>query len=95
MSRKAVTQVLSQFGRCLTFGSDAHFACRASSSLASKDGKALHPDLINPAIKRTQYAVRGELYLRAMELQKEGMKITFTNGAAVFSRERADSRTHC
>lgn len=47
----------------------------------SKDGHVTHPDLLNEAVKRTQYAVRGELYLRAMELQKEGMKITFTNGA--------------
>lgn len=46
----------------------------------SKDGYVLHPDLINEAIKKTQYAVRGELYLRAVELEKSGMKITYTNG---------------
>ena len=46
----------------------------------SKDGYVTHPDLLNEAVKRTQYAVRGELYLRAMQLQKEGMKIIFTNG---------------
>ncbi|KAK4263142.1 hypothetical protein QN277_028602 [Acacia crassicarpa] len=34
---------------------------------------------INENVKRAQYAVRGELYLRASELQKEGKKIIFTN----------------
>jgi hypothetical protein len=38
----------------------------------SKEGYVLHPGLINEAIKKTQYAVRGELYLRAMELEKGG-----------------------
>ena len=46
----------------------------------SKDGYVMHPDLINEAVKKTQYAVLGELYLRATELEKSGMKITFTNG---------------
>lgn len=45
----------------------------------SKEGKVLHPDLLNETVKRTQYAVRGELYLRAQQLQKEGMSITYTN----------------
>lgn len=48
---------------------------------SEKDGKVLHPDLLNESVKKTQYAVRGELYLRAMELQSEGKKIIFTNGA--------------
>ncbi|XP_020217442.1 glutamate--glyoxylate aminotransferase 2 [Cajanus cajan] len=34
---------------------------------------------INENVKKSQYAVRGELYLRASELQKEGKKIIFTN----------------
>ncbi|XP_061372721.1 glutamate--glyoxylate aminotransferase 2 [Gastrolobium bilobum] len=34
---------------------------------------------INENVKKAQYAVRGELYLRASELQKEGKKIIFTN----------------
>ena len=67
--------------------------CRAASAVASKDGKALHPDLLNDAVKRTEYAVRGELYLRAMELQKEGMKITFTNGA--HSRSEVQAAVPC
>ncbi|PWZ39042.1 Glutamate--glyoxylate aminotransferase 2 [Zea mays] len=34
---------------------------------------------LNEKVKKAQYAVRGELYLRASELQKEGKKIIFTN----------------
>ncbi|KAL8519138.1 hypothetical protein ACS0TY_010180 [Phlomoides rotata] len=34
---------------------------------------------LNENVKKCQYAVRGELYLRASELQKEGKKIIFTN----------------
>lgn len=41
--------------------------------------KPLDYDSINENVKRAQYAVRGELYLRASELQKEGKKIIFTN----------------
>ncbi|CAM8881323.1 unnamed protein product [Rhodiola kirilowii] len=41
--------------------------------------KALDYDSINENVKKAQYAVRGELYLRASELQKEGKKIIFTN----------------
>lgn len=45
----------------------------------TKDGKVLHPDLVNEHVKAAQYAVRGELYLRGEELRKEGKEITFTN----------------
>uniref|UniRef100_A0A7N0T5H9 Aminotransferase class I/classII large domain-containing protein n=1 Tax=Kalanchoe fedtschenkoi TaxID=63787 RepID=A0A7N0T5H9_KALFE len=41
--------------------------------------KGLDYDSINENVKKSQYAVRGELYLRASELQKEGKKIIFTN----------------
>ncbi|CAK9316563.1 unnamed protein product [Citrullus colocynthis] len=41
--------------------------------------KALDYESINDNVKKAQYAVRGELYLRASELQKEGKKIVFTN----------------
>ncbi|MED6194652.1 Glutamate--glyoxylate aminotransferase 2 [Stylosanthes scabra] len=41
--------------------------------------KPLDYESINENVKRSQYAVRGELYLRASELQKEGKKIIFTN----------------
>ncbi|XP_031500023.1 glutamate--glyoxylate aminotransferase 2 [Nymphaea colorata] len=41
--------------------------------------KALDYDSINENVKKVAYAVRGELYLRASELQKEGKKIIFTN----------------
>jgi glutamate--glyoxylate aminotransferase len=41
--------------------------------------KPLDYEELNENVKRAQYAVRGELYLRASELQKEGKKIIFTN----------------
>lgn len=52
----------------------------AHEKLNEKDGKVMHPDLLNESMLKTQYAVRGELYLRASELQKEGRDIIFTNG---------------
>ncbi|KAF9590341.1 hypothetical protein IFM89_033867 [Coptis chinensis] len=36
-------------------------------------------ETLNENVKKPQYVVRGELYLRASELQKEGKKIIFTN----------------
>lgn len=45
----------------------------------SKDGKVLHPDLINDDMRRTVYAVRGELMKRGEELRKAGRDIIFTN----------------
>jgi hypothetical protein len=47
----------------------------------SKNGYVLHPDLISETVKKAQYAVRGELYLRAVELENAGMEITYTNSA--------------
>eukprot|EP00775_Hariotina_reticulata_P003552 gene3552-3821_t len=44
-----------------------------------KDGYVLHPDLLNSRLLEAQYAVRGELYLRAEELKKEGKQIIYTN----------------
>lgn len=44
-----------------------------------KEGKVLHPDLLNENFKKCQYAVRGELYLKAEELRKAGKEIIFTN----------------
>ncbi|CAH9107465.1 unnamed protein product [Cuscuta epithymum] len=41
--------------------------------------KPLDYENLNENVKSCQYAVRGELYLRASELQKEGKKIIFTN----------------
>jgi glutamate--glyoxylate aminotransferase len=41
--------------------------------------KPLDYDQLNENVKKVQYAVRGELYLRASELQKEGKEIVFTN----------------
>jgi hypothetical protein len=37
--------------------------------------KPLDYELLNENVKKVQYAVRGELYLRASELQKEGKKV--------------------
>ncbi|KAI8477217.1 MAG: alanine aminotransferase [Monoraphidium minutum] len=54
-------------------------AATAGQLPACKEGKVLHPDLINPNIIKTQYAVRGELYLRAEALRREGRDIIFTN----------------
>ncbi|XP_078435760.1 glutamate--glyoxylate aminotransferase 2 [Wolffia australiana] len=41
--------------------------------------RGLDYEIINENVKNVAYAVRGELYLRASELQKEGKKIIFTN----------------
>lgn len=49
---------------------------------AHKDGKVLHPELLNANMRKTQYAVRGELYLKAEQLKNEGKEIIFTNGEA-------------
>ncbi|MEW5297896.1 MAG: hypothetical protein WDW36_001074 [Sanguina aurantia] len=43
------------------------------------EGKVLHPSLLNDNVLKTEYAVRGELYLRAEQLRKEGKEIMFTN----------------
>lgn len=37
--------------------------------------RPLDYEVINENVKKAQYAVRGELYLRASELQKEGKKV--------------------
>ena len=39
--------------------------------------KGLDYETLNENVKKVQYAVRGELYLRASELQKEGKKVYF------------------
>lgn len=51
----------------------------AIANTNSRDGKVMHPDLLNAQVLKTQYAVRGELYLRAEELRKAGKEIIFTN----------------
>lgn len=52
----------------------------STQNLNAKDGKVLHPELLNSAVLKTQYAVRGELYLRAEQLRQQGLPIVFTNG---------------
>ncbi|WIA15746.1 hypothetical protein OEZ85_002361 [Tetradesmus obliquus] len=48
------------------------------AQVSEKDGKVLHPDLLNPRLLEAQYAVRGELCLRAEELKKT-KEIIYTN----------------
>lgn len=45
------------------------------NSVAMASGKVMDPENLNENVKKTVYAVRGELYLRASELQKEGKKV--------------------
>ncbi|WIA19014.1 hypothetical protein OEZ85_003676 [Tetradesmus obliquus] len=51
----------------------------SSGPINSKEGKVLHPDLLNENLKKTQYAVRGELFLKAEELRQAGREIIITN----------------
>ncbi|XP_063946618.1 glutamate--glyoxylate aminotransferase 2-like isoform X2 [Daucus carota subsp. sativus] len=41
--------------------------------------KGLDYESLNENMKNTQYAIRGELYLRALELQAQGKEIILTN----------------
>ncbi|KAF3959609.1 hypothetical protein CMV_015589, partial [Castanea mollissima] len=50
-----------------------------NSKPSSQGTEFIDYESLNENVKRAQYAVRGELYLRASELQKEGKKIIFTN----------------
>ena len=43
--------------------------------VGTMEDKVLHPERINAALKNAKYAVRGELYLRASELQDEGKEV--------------------
>lgn len=54
-------------------------AAAAAPPVNVMDGKVLHPDLLNENVKNVRYAVRGELYLRAEQLRREGKEIIFTN----------------
>jgi hypothetical protein len=74
-SRNALTQ--QQFNQITSNVAVRHMS---SASVNSKDGKVLHPDLLNENLKKTQYAVRGELYMKAEELRSKGKEIIFTNG---------------
>lgn len=40
--------------------------------------KSMDYENLNENVKKCQYAVRGELYLRASELQKEGKKVIYS-----------------
>lgn len=41
--------------------------------------KGLDYESLNENVKKTQYAVRGELYLRALELQMHGKEVSETH----------------
>lgn len=43
--------------------------------------KPLDYESLNENVKKVAYAVRGELYLRASELQKEGKKVLFSSAS--------------
>ena len=51
----------------------------ASPASNVKDGFVSHPSLLNENLLKTQYAVRGELYAKAMELAASGRELIFTN----------------
>lgn len=71
---------------CLA-GNQAASGTRYASSAAEagpenrREGKVLHPALVNPAIVKAEYAVRGELLNRAVSMDAEGRSIIYTNGA--------------
>lgn len=62
--------------------------CRAFASLPqpveedrhSKEGYVMHPELMNENLRKTQYAVRGEIYFKAQDLAAKGREIIYTNG---------------
>ncbi len=74
------TQALGSYATSRWFAS-LPAPVEADSPEHSKDGKALHPDLVNANMRKAQYAVRGELYLKAEQLQQQGREIIMTNGA--------------
>lgn len=59
-----------------------------------KDGKVLHPSLLNSNMLKTQYAVRGELYLKAEQLKNAGKEIIFTNGENGYHLKRCKGDAH-
>lgn len=55
-------------------------------------GKVMDPEKLNENVKKTVYAVRGELYLRASELQKEGKKVGGNREAFVTKTQMLGNR---
>jgi len=56
-------------------------ASRLTDGVQGSNDRVFHPDDINPAVKKAEYAVRGELHLRAVELERQGKEIVHVNGA--------------
>ena len=50
-----------------------------SAQPAKVDGYVLHPTTLNENLLKAQYAVRGELYNKAVEMAAEGKDIIYTN----------------
>ena len=48
----------------------------------SLDGYVAHPKLLNENVLKAEYAVRGALYNKAVEMQNQGADIIYTNGGA-------------
>lgn len=72
----APLQTLSTITREMTTVSET-----ATSRPNVKDGKVLHPDLMNERLVNAEYAVRGELYNKAVEMSKRGRHMIYTNSA--------------
>ncbi|GAB4818926.1 hypothetical protein N2152v2_005972 [Parachlorella kessleri] len=51
----------------------------ADQNALTKDGYVLHPTTMNANLLKTQYAVRGEIYLKAQQLAAQGKEIIYTN----------------
>uniref|UniRef100_A0A7R9Z8F2 Aminotransferase class I/classII large domain-containing protein n=1 Tax=Chlamydomonas euryale TaxID=1486919 RepID=A0A7R9Z8F2_9CHLO len=78
-SRQQQQQIQGQRFSQLRMISGTPAAAALAPGLNHKDGKVLHPELLNADVLKTQYAVRGELYLRAEQLRQQGKEIIFTN----------------
>ena len=94
-SRHLLSACCQQAGLCAPAAPSQALAQRSFSSLPepvaslapnAKDGFVSHPSLLNENLLKTQYAVRGELYNKAMELAASGRELIFTNGAAAARR---------
>lgn len=84
--RRALSQLLLLRRAAINGGNAQAWAPSSGLRLLStqapvntKDGKVLHPHLLNENLVKAQYAVRGELYLKAEELRKTGQEILMTN----------------
>ena len=61
----------------------------AGGSPNAVEGYVAHPSALNPNVLKAEYAVRGALYNKAIEMQNEGKEIIYTNGGEGRRRARA------